>query len=512
MSVDREQIELAPEAAPAAPVPAASGKGDAEGDFLLPPPAPGAAVIQAPGTIPSMTHAKESGIEGWLHRHRWFTKEPITYTLYQFTRSAIAAVPYAFAMAGVHHLMGLLNVYGQKKGLTEEGQKIFTDAVKIKKNGLAELEGAVRKMEPLGKLGEIYKPGTTAMVGRNLMRIANSPMNPALQIAAGFTLFRFTGGIIKNLRDRVMREDNQETETKHEVNHAWKTVKETVKTNWHAESVGTPIAALVLGFMNAAFTPAPESIPIRNKADYPGFKGFKEQLKTALGPKSKLLQNAAVWTFSYSLFFLMAESLFKDIQVRRGLWKGHPNSLKNGPDDTVGGPGAVEYKTPENDPGVKATEKKQHHVFGKKEEKAKDSDEKLKYPNLTGEPSIGRFLFRRVLPVAVGITGYAVAKRIGYLAMGGPMMGMTVERAKELDTFGKHANFFLENAKREGVATSTFGVLWMATDAAGSWYDKMVHQLQKSSDTKPMTPEQQKNHASLLQRLNEKEQSQGRAA
>lgn len=443
-------------------------------------------------------HHPGGPVSNWLSQNRWFTKEPLSYTGYQFFRSSIATIPYGIAMAAVHHVFGLLSATGQKIGLTDKGIDTFTSAVGNKGSGLAAVEKAA-----LENAEAIFKPGTGAMIGRNMMRLGNSPLNPALQIAAGFTLFRFTGNIIKNVRDRVMNEDNTPEQTAREVQHVPKTIRQTAAINWPAESTGTPIAALVLGFMNAAFTASPESVPIRDKS-----KPFFSQVKEVWGPKSKLLQHAGVWTLSYSLFFLLAECLFKDTQIRRGLWKGHPNSLKNGPDDTVGGPGAIEYVTPDPDP-AHAHRKPSTHA--KEDPKAEDSQHQLRYPIL-GEPSIGRFILRRVIPVGIGISAYAALKRPGYLVAGGPMKQITVEQLGNLDNVGKHLKFFGVNSWREGLATTMFGSLWWAADAGGSFYDKFVHNLQQPGNAVPLNSHQQMKHAELLGRLNQKEQGAGHAA
>lgn len=450
----------------------------------------------APTPAPAPEKSPERG--NWFHRNRWFTKEPVTYTAYQFFRSAMAAIPYGPAMAFGHHLFGAMSVKGQKAGLTAEGIKTFASG------GLPTLEAAAHASEAARNI--YFKPGTAALMARNMMRVANSPLNAAVQIAMGFTLFRFTGGVIKNLRDRVMNEKNTPEETNRETRNTGKTIWQTAKNNWPAESTGTPIAALVLGYMSAVFTP-PVALLQRNKAAHPGWSGYGAQVKEAWSHKSKLLQNGAVWTFSYSLFFLMAESLFKDVQLRRGLWKGHPNSLKNGPDDTVGGPGAPNYKTPENDIAVKRSAEDGYAPS----DRATDSEHKLRYPMLTGEPSPGRFIFRRVLPVAIGITAYAALKRAGYLALGGTMKPVSVKQWDELKSVGDHLKFWGENARREGGATAMFGALWMATDAWGTWYDKFVHHLQKKENEVELNPRQQQKHAELLDRVNAKELGASRA-
>lgn len=477
----------------------------------------GAAIPQdlSPVKVPDRSLGAEVG--RWAYAHPQFTKAPLSYLGYQFARASAAAIPYGAMMALGHHVFGTMSAVGQKMGLTAEGTKAFAEAVSQKKGGLgaADVEKFYKEFDQVaGKMG---KRELTPMIGRNMMRLGNSPMNPAVQIALGFTLFRFTGGIVKNLRDRIFNEKNTEADTIHETKHWWQTVKETAHTNWKAESGSTPIAALVLGFMNAAYIPSPEGTPVRNKALYPETKGFLTQVKEVWSPKSKLLQNAGVWTLSYSLFFLLAECLFKDIQVRRGLWKGHPNSLKNGPDDITGGPGAVHYHSPEEGPLMIAQSAEQGyqkvavhpedkgHEDGKAKDKADDSNHPLRYPLLTGEPSYGRFWLRRVLPVCVGISAYAALKRVGYLAAGGPMQQITVPKLAELKTVGAHAKFYLENYRREALATTMFGALWAATDLGSQWYDKFFEKLQKPENHVPLTPHQQRNHADLLARLNEKQ-------
>lgn len=494
---------------------------------------------QSQDIAPASDNQPEKG--NWFARNRWFTKEPITYTGYQFFRSTMATIPYGFAMAFGHHVFGLASVWGQKAGLTEKGIDTFTNAVAARKGGLPAVEAAANAAHDIG---EIYKSGTKAAIGRNVMRVANSPLNPAIQIAMGFTLFRFTGGVVKNLRDRVMNDKNTPEKTNEETRNWWQTIKQTVRINWPAESTGTPIAALVLGFMGAAYAPNPESIPVRDAVKHPGIKGFGKQVKELwFNPKAKLLQNGAVWTMSYSLFFLLAECLFKDVQVRRGLWKGHPNSLKNGPDDVVGGPGAIEYKTPEKDIAIsgdtpsttitkpsatiRLSAEEGYRQVSHDDEKAKDSEHPLRYPFFTAEPSIGRFLIRRVLPVSVGITAYAALKRVGYLATtpigkegsmlreitssNGMMNQLTVKRFDELKTVGDHAKLYAQNVWREGKATAMFGVLWMATDAWGTWYDNFVHKLQLPENQVPLNEHQQQKHQELLERVNAKEQLTARA-
>lgn len=491
-------------------------------------PAIPAAQLLPPHQAVATPQVETSALGSWFSRNRWFTKDPFTYLGYQFVRSGIAAVPYGFMMALGHHVFSLFSVWGQKLGLTEKGIQEFG-----KQGGVLGLEKLANSSATIQK--ELYQEGARGIFGRGLMRLGNSPLNAAIQIGLGFTLFRFTGGLIKNLRDRIINDRNTEAETIHETKNWWQIIKETARINWRAESVSTPIAAIVLGFMNASYTqPAKEYLPNPVKGET-----FWTGVKRVLSPKSKLFQNAMTWTLSYSLFFLLAEELFRDMQVRRGLWKGHPNSLKNGPDDVVGGPGAVHYQSPEEEGHAKnsspaaatpAAEVAHAHVQDNKpaeqgqDDRAKDTRDKLRFPFFTGEPSMGRFLIRRVLPVCVGISAYAALKRVGYLAdlgaikPAGMMTPLAVDSYNKmkagsaLETIGNHAKLYWENTRKEAGATVMFGSLWWAMDAWGNFFDKVVHHLQDPKNAVELNDNQQKHHAELLSRLNEKYRTQGRAA
>ncbi len=475
--------------------------------------------VQPTPIAPPLDQSRAARLGRWFYAHPDFMKErsPLSYLAYQFGRATFATIPYGAMMALGQHAFTYMSAVGQKLGLKPEGVQAFTNAVSQKKGGLpaADLEHFYKEFNTA--TGAMEKREFKAVLGRTMMRVGNSPMNAAVQIAMGFTLFRFVGGIVKNVHDRILNEKNTEQDTINETKNWWQTVKETARINWKAESSSTPIAALVLGFMNAAYVASPEAAPVRNKALYPGIKGYFKQVKEVVfNPKAKLAQNAAVWTLSYSLFFLLAECLFKDVQLRRGLWKGHPNSLKNGPDDIVGGPGAIHYNSPEEQqpgPVIAQSAENGYQVVALKpaspvtdRDKAQDNDQPLRYPILTAEPSIGRFWLRRVPWVCLGISAYAGLKRAGYLAAGGPMTQVLAGEVGKGFTY--HAKKYLTNYWREAAATTMFGALWTATDAGGNLYDKFFQNLQKPENKIELTPEQQRNHAQLLQRLNTKEMAE----
>lgn len=443
---------------------------------------PDAATIEATAAPAKQQQAQpESG--NWFHRNRWFTKEPITYTGYQMFRSAMAAIPYGFGMAGVRHLFAWGEIKGLAAGLTEEGKQI------IKANPSGRSMAAIDKLATTdpAQYALMMRPGMKGMLGRSFARFASSPFQTATQIGVSFTMFRFVGGLIKTVRDKVMDENNTPQDTVRETKNALQTIKDTAKTNWPAESTATPWAALTLGYATANYVQTPQAKPQRMMLANGAKETFGAAVKrTFSNPHSKLAQQAAIWTIAYSAFFEIAERLFKDTQIRRGLWKGHHNSLKNAPGDaTVGTP---------------------------PDEQSKDQPpaEKPKHAWLTQDPSLGRLMFRRVLPVAVGITGYAIAKRIGYIAAGGQMEHVTEEIIN--GGLKSNMNSFLTNAWREGAATATFGVLWMATDAWANAYDKFFAKLQDKASHEPLNEHQAKNVAALHEKLLAKESAHGRVA
>lgn len=463
-----------------------------------------------PNHSQSLEHAAPRGRDNareergnWFHRNRWFTNEPITYTGYQLFRSGMAAIPYGFAMAGVHRLMGWLRVIGERKGFNpahqEAGVLKFDQNIEAKANFEKSLLTATGKeaSELKGKIGALTKEieaakvvGRKAELWRGVSRVASSPLNQALQIGAGFTLFRFVGGLVKGQRDKVMNENNTAADTNRETKNWWRNIKDMAKTNWLAESTGTPIAALTLGFASANFKPVTSAIAQKQVVN--GVKEtFGQAYKRAVfSPQAKLAQNAAIWTIAYSIFFEASERIFKDVQLKRGKWLGNTNSLKNVPDDPNVGGYAADGHTHEF-----------HQTI---------APPKPKLDMLTGDPSICRFLFRRVLPVSVGITGYALAKRGGYIAAGGIMEKVT--HADIAEGLASNIKKFGRDSWREGLATATFGVLWMATDAWGTGYDKFFAKLQDKGAHKALTEHQSKNMAALSEKLNAKEAGTSRVA
>ena len=434
-----------------------------------------------PAPQPQKTQDQPSGTARWLGRNRWFTKEPLTYWGYQAFRATMATIPYGFGMATVHHLFGLISVAGQRMGLTEKGIEAFN------KGGIAAKVGEL-ELNSVKFIPELHQPGLKGEIGRNIMRLGNSPLNQALQIGVSFTMFRFVGGLIKTVRDKVMDEKNTPEDTHREVKNAAKTIRDTAKVNWKPEYTGTLWAGLTLGFINALFK---QSEPYQRKMLEGGQveKTF-DAFKRVWGKSSKLLQNCAIWTISYSAFFEISERINKDTKVREGTWKGNANSLLPKKDDTVGTPPQKDEK-------------------GEVKPEAEQAP-KPKYAAFTADPSMGRVIFRRVLPVAVGISAYAVLKRAGYVLVGGQMKPVTDEVVRK--GVAENIKHWGTNVWREGGATSMFFALWMATDTWGMLYDKFFDHLQNKDNAKPLTDHQHQKYDELLTRVNAKEQQNARTA
>jgi hypothetical protein len=426
-------------------------------------------------TAPSGSMSQSVG--KWVHQNKWFTKEPVTFIGYQMLRSAAAAVPYGFGMAAVHHGMGALAVQSQKMGYTAAE---FAKAKEL--GGFGELAKQV---------GTFAKTDTKSLIARNVARVATSPLNAALQIGLAFTMFRTVGDVVKGVRDKITDPHNTEAETIHEVHNAGNTAQATLAKSFPAQAVSVPFAALTLGFMNGNFKP---------QTEYKKLKGenFGQTMKRVWGPKSGLLQNMALWTLSYSAFFEIADRLAKDFQIRKGTWTGYPNSTNKTPDDITGQPPDYSHVTVH---GREVTLQHHGHKHGHKHHQ--HAEHSPWFSSMTEDPSLGRILFRRIIPVALGIGSYTIAKRAGYVLGGGQMTPITEGLLNK--GVAENTKTFLGNAWREGMATSTFFVVWTFTDAMASTFDKIFGEHAKAD------PIIQKNHQELLAKLNAKEHSLARA-
>lgn len=398
----------------------------------------------------------------WIHTHRDVTHGPVTFIPYEFVRAAASSVPYGFGMAFWHHA--------------------FT-AVKSATEGMEEVAGM------------------KGMFGRNAHRFAGSPMNSVFQIATGFTMYRFVGGTVKAMRNKYFDQNPNKTEaqTVEDVQHFWDNIKEHTHINWKPEAGSTPWGALVLGY-GAANTPAFAEV-YKDAAAVPHWIGEGGKLsKLWMQPKAKLLQNAAVFTVAYSTFFEVSERLFKDIQVRRGMHNGYPNSTVRSESGIVGAPEGANEKQAAANFGEAVIER----LEGKESPTTKiESPQHISHTKhgWGDDPSIRRLVFRQLLPTCVGISAYAAMKRVGYAAVGGPMKAVTSEMLEGASA-GEHIKHFLGNSWREGAATSMFFTLWGAHDIMKPAYDRM---LEKSQNKHAAMPEHvSKNYNQLLDDLDKK--------
>ncbi len=170
-------------------------------------------------------------------------------------------------------------------------------------------------------------------------------------------------------------------------------------------------------------------------------------LKSVLAhPNARFVEQAAINTLGYSLFFEIGDRLFKDKQIARGVWKGDNNSI-------------IPAK-----PDAPAPEKKHYGFF-------------------TNEPSVGRFVLRRMLPTAVSISAYTAFKfRHSYMHLG--------------DFVVKPAEKILPQMPKL-IKIETIAVLWFAMIplVAEKWekiYDGFFDKLEKKAQAKdgvvPATP------------------------
>lgn len=461
------------------------------GHPIKPPQPPHAPVVHDPADEPGR-FAKS--VAHWIHKHPEAHKHGAGNVVYQYLRSFAAAVPYGLSMAGV--LAGLT-------GMQRFGTK------------LAEKEGA---------------SALTKGIGRNLNGFASfQPARMSLLIGASFTLYRGTSKLGKWMTEYLFNPRDSERRTAEKVDdlpqEAWRKIKEIAP----AESSSTPVSAIVLGFIVSAFNKpynfvketftggqlvkeqkilvdvgkgaAKHTINADwTRSNFLATQGWKNRLilmGKALTPKTKFVQQAAINTFGYSLFFELGDRLFKDTQIRRGVWPGEHNSIK-----------ALKAAPEEYEQGINKQTTDAANAPKYEDSAAEAAPEKHHYKFFTSEPSVGRFLFRRVLPTAAGITLYTAAKM-----RWGTMLGNNFDYGKEpitLKAFGL-------KSLGEGLATSLFFLIPIISEPWEKAYDNFFSKKEKIAQMKdqmrehpeivaqPINPHQQKNLDALLVRVNQKE-------
>ncbi|MES2983717.1 MAG: hypothetical protein V4735_00840 [Pseudomonadota bacterium] len=408
----------------------------------------------------------------WVHQHPQAHKHGAGVLVYQFVRSAVAAVPYGLSMA-------------------------------------ATLAG-ITKMDRVGE-AMVAKPGATAMaqrVGRTLSNFAKFP--PAkwgLLIGTSFTFYRGTSKLGKWMTEYLFNPKDSEARTAEKVDdlpqEAWRKIKEIAP----AEVSSTPVAAVVLGFIISAFTkPSAEALTVEVNGVKRSIDWTAANLKTVEGwgnklrvmgsaiahPSAKFIPQAAINSFGYALFFEMGDRLFKDTQIRRGVWPGEHHSIK-----------ALKAAPDEYEQGIKDGNENNNNKPKYADSALQAVSEQRHYGFFTNEPGLGRFIFRRLLPTAVGITAYT-----GVKMRWASMLGNHFDYGK-----GPLGKQFIGKALGEGAATSLFFLIPIVSEPWEKMYDTFFAAKEKKAQmrdhpeiaTKVLTAHQEQKYDELLTRVTAKE-------
>lgn len=419
----------------------------------------------APEPPPS---ALDVAVGDFVYRHRDITTRPIGHVGYQIVRNLAAAVPYGLATAAT-----------------------WTGFEKL----------AQRTAHSTGSFGK----GVNAL--------ARSPMRDIGMITAGFTLYRGTLRFVRYTKERLFNPDHSREDSIREIQHVGSNALETVKEIIPAEVNSTPYGAIALGlgrryldgidlmknrkdvdkiagaplakpelaqprmlhFMKEGkFRPHLVGTPAGAAA---GMTPFKEFLHKVGGKASRPWTEAGVYILSFLSFFELSDRLYKDVQVRRGIWHGEQNSL-------------VRVQ-----PQAAAQLAQQEKASGLDEDPTYLKAKKIVHPETFGssDPNLLRLAFVRVLPTVLGIGTYTLTKRASYAAMG---------HFTGKETFAKKATV-------EGLATATFFVMTTAADTFEGIWKKCFEPKEKPTI---LSPEQQAHYANLLERVNAKEAGHGRVA
>jgi len=415
-SAPQEKIETPPQDAPAAAAPANT--------------------TATPGAAAAPVAQPLTGMAKWVHEHRASTDKPAGFLGYQVVRNMLAAVPCGFAT--IDTWAG----FGKAAKLTE------------------------------GKAG-YFTQGTN--------KLMKSPLRDIAMIATGFTFYRGTLKLVRYTKERLFDPDHTEEQTRQAVENFGSNLAADFKEIAPAEVNSTPYGAIALG-LGRRYLDGMKDYQNR-EAEYKighsvfrnletgrlefGGKNFKALFNKVLHPKSMPWAEAGVFIASFLAFFELSDRLFKDTQVRRGIWNGEHNSLAR--------------ISPEKET-VRAEQEKEQGLD-------KNVDYQLakhgvgKNPKLfTGDPNLGRLLMTRVVSTALGIGAYTLTKRAAYASMG---------------HFSK-APTFLGKVAIEGAATANFFAMSTANDVVENLCKKFTAPKEK-------TPLQQKNHDALIAQLNSKE-------
>lgn len=406
----------------------------------------------------------------WIHQHPQAHKHGAGFVAYQFIRSAIASVPYGLSMAAT--LAG------------------FT---------LMERKGGALAKDATSAFGKSF--------GRNMEAFAKfGPAKWSALIGTSFTFYRGTSKLGKWMTEYLFNPKDSEQRTAEKVDDLFPEAVRKIKEIAPAEVSSTPVAAVVLGFITQAFQkPSADTLKTTINGVERSFDWTRANFKTVEGlgnkwqvmksaivhPNAKFVTQAAINSFGYALFFEMGDRLFKDTQIRRGVWPGEHNSikaLKAAPDEFE--QAVKDNNNPENqrkyaDSALEPVKEKSHYSF------------------FTSEPGVGRFVFRRLLPSAVGITAYTAVK-MRWASMFGNNFAYES---------GKLAPQFMSKAWGEGAATSLFFLIPLVSEPWEKMYDNFFAKKEKQAQmrehpelyAKVLNAHQEAKYDELLGRVNARE-------
>lgn len=419
-------------------------------------------------------------IAHWVHKHPEAHKHGVGLFVYQYLRSLAASVPYGIQMA--------LTLAGLTK-LERVGQGIAEKAT----NGPA-----------------------MQRFGRGLNAFAKFPaVRASALVGTAFTLYRGTSKLMKWMTEYVFNPKDTEQRTAEKIDDLPQEAIRKIKEIAPAEYASTPISAIVLGFVTSAFTfiqPKPHEMKTMiggverslewTAANFNSVSGWKNKLqlmwKTLADSKTKFIPQAAIFSIGYALFFELGDRLFKDVQIRRGVWPGEHNSIK-----------ALKAPPEEYERGIKASHEAANQP--KFEDGAlQAAPDKHHYTFFNSEPNLGRFIFRRLLPTTVGITAYTAAK-----FRWASMLGNDFSYKAGESIIRKIPKL----ARTEGLATSLFFLIPIVAEpwerAYDNFWDKKEKIARLKDDMKAhpekyqvaATPHQQQKYEELRAQLNAKEKA-----
>ncbi len=411
--------------------------------------------------------ALSQSLGAWIHEHKGITdSNPVGYTVYQFLRSAAAAAPYGVSMAATWLAFDKMGKYG-------------------------------------GHLAETALKGSaTEIFGSRLKQFATTPaVRSSAMIGTSFSLYRGTSKIGKWVNDSLFNEKDSEAQTVQKLEQlpsaVWGKICEVLPAEIHS----TPVAAIVLGFMVNAFHAPPALGKALESCKGKGFDHFWKEV--IVNPETKFVEQAAINTMGYSLFFELGDRRFKDKQISRGMWSGQAHSI-----------GSKSRSSPSlttHEENLSAVDSKPKDLDREESEHNNDT-----LSALTSEPSTVRFALRRVVPTALGISAYTAFKM-----RGAPLILGKFTAAEKGSRALEKVSDIPFHAWREGAATSLFFMIPFVTDKYVKWYDNLVNGLEemvsgrKAPQAPVVEPENrdiiQHKHRELKDQLDQKEQGKGMA-